>query len=67
LPFEESCLRYHETDRAVRTASSEQVRQPIYTGALGKWRKYENHLDIWKEELGEIVEGLPEPVRIAGE
>ncbi|MEK6195531.1 MAG: sulfotransferase, partial [Deltaproteobacteria bacterium] len=51
LPFEESCVRYYETDRAVRTASSEQVRQPIYTGALGKWRQYEKHLDGWKEEL----------------
>jgi hypothetical protein len=67
LPFEESCVRYHETDRAVRTASSEQVRQPIYTGALGKWRQYEKHLDIWKEELGDIVEALPEVVRRAGE
>ena len=57
LPFEESCMRFYETDRAVRTASSEQVRQPIYTGALGKWRRYEQHLDIWKEELAEIVEG----------
>jgi tetratricopeptide (TPR) repeat protein len=67
LPFEESCVRYYETDRAVRTASSEQVRQPIYTGALGKWRQYEKHLDIWKEELGDIVEALPEAVRRAGE
>lgn len=67
LPFEESCVRYHETDRAVRTASSEQVRQPIYTGALGKWRQYEKHLAIFKEELGDIVEGLPEVVRSAGE
>jgi len=41
LPFEESCLRFYETERPVKTASSEQVRQPIYTGALGKWRRYE--------------------------
>ena len=40
LPFEESCVRFYETERAVKTASSEQVRQPIYTGALGKWRRY---------------------------
>jgi len=66
LPFEESCLHYYENVRAVRTASSEQVRQPIYTGALGKWRQYEKHLDIWKEELGDIVEGLPDGVRDAG-
>ncbi len=67
LPFEESCVRFYETERAVRTASSEQVRQPIYTGALGKWRKYEEHLDIWKDELGEIVNELPDMVRNAGE
>lgn len=66
LPFEEQCLRYWETDRAVRTASSEQVRQPIYTGALGKWRLYDAHLGLWKEQLGDIVEGLPETVRNAG-
>jgi tetratricopeptide (TPR) repeat protein len=66
LPFEESCVRFYETDRAVRTASSEQVRQPIYTGALGKWREYEEHLDIWKETLADIVEELPETVRNAG-
>lgn len=66
LPFEQQCLRYWETRRAVRTASSEQVRQPIYTGALGKWRQYENHLGLWKEQLGYIVDELPENVREAG-
>jgi tetratricopeptide (TPR) repeat protein len=67
LPFEDKCLRFWETDRAVRTASSEQVRQPIYTGALGNWRHYEKHLDLWKEQLGDIVGELPEVVRRAGE
>jgi tetratricopeptide (TPR) repeat protein len=66
LPFEEQCTRYWETDRAVRTASSEQVRQPIYTGALGKWRRYEDHLGLWKEQLGHIVTELPEVVVNAG-
>jgi len=66
LPFEEQCLRYWETDRAVRTASSEQVRQPIYTGALGKWRQYDEHIGLWKEQLGYIVEELPEIVKSAG-
>ena len=55
LPWEEACGRFYETQRPVRTASSEQVRQPIYTGALNFWRNYERHLD----ELIEIVE----PVR----
>jgi tetratricopeptide (TPR) repeat protein len=66
LPFEESCVRFHETDRAVRTASSEQVRRPIYRDALGKWRHYEKHLDIWKEELAPIIAELPETVRNMG-
>ena len=66
LPFEESCVRFHETDRAVKTASSEQVRQPIYTAALGTWRRYEKHLDLWHDQLGYIVEELPEVARNAG-
>ena len=66
LEFEEKCLRFYETERAVKTASSEQVRQPIYTGALGKWRDYENHLDLWKAQLGHIIDELPETVQNAG-
>src|SRR5262249_23600203 len=66
LPFEERCLRYYENERAVRTASSEQVRRPIYRDALGKWRRYEAHLGLWKEQLGHIVDELPEAVRNAG-
>jgi tetratricopeptide (TPR) repeat protein len=66
LPFEEQCLRYYETDRAVNTASSEQVRQPIYRDALGKWRRYEKHLGYWKEELADIIDELPESIRNAG-
>jgi tetratricopeptide (TPR) repeat protein len=66
LPFEEACVRFHENTRAVKTASSEQVRQPIYSGALGYWRRYEQHLDLWREELGDIVDDLPEAVRNAG-
>lgn len=44
LPFEENCLRFHETRRAVRTASSEQVRQPLYRSGLDQWRSYEPFL-----------------------
>ncbi|MGH8223068.1 MAG: sulfotransferase family protein, partial [Woeseiaceae bacterium] len=66
LPFEESCLRFYETERAVKTASSEQVRQPIYSSGLGKWRRYEKYLDLWKEQLDYIVDELPETVRNAG-
>jgi tetratricopeptide (TPR) repeat protein len=66
LAFEEGCLRFHETDRAVKTASSEQVRQPIYTRALGYWRHFDRHLGVWKEELADILDELPEVVRSAG-
>ena len=66
LPFEEACVQFHETRRAVRTASSEQVRQPLYTSALGYWRHYEKHLDLWREEFADILEELPETVRNAG-
>jgi tetratricopeptide (TPR) repeat protein len=65
LPFEKACLHFHETERAVKTASSEQVRQPIYTDALGIWRKYDEHLGIWKEELADIIDELPDSVRRA--
>ena len=66
LPFEESCLRYHENTRTVRTASSEQVRRPIYTEALGTWRRYEKHLGFWQSELADIIAALPERVQNAG-
>jgi len=45
LPWEENCVRFYETERPVRTASSEQVRQPVYTRSINFWRNYENHLD----------------------
>lgn len=52
LPFEESCLRFWETDRPVRTASSEQVRQPIFTSSIHRWRNYQAHI----EELIEVLQ-----------
>lgn len=66
LPFEEQCVRFHETERAVKTASSEQVRQPIYTGALGKWRKYKSHLGEWQDTLAPVIDKLPDAVKNAG-
>lgn len=54
LPFEVNCLRFHETERAVKTASSEQVRRPIYSTSVNLWRNYEAHL----EELVHILEPL---------
>jgi tetratricopeptide (TPR) repeat protein len=55
LAFEEACLRFYETERAVRTPSSEQVRKPIYTEGLDQWRNYEAYLGPLKEALGPEV------------
>ncbi len=52
LPFEPACLAFHENPRAVRTASSEQVRQAIYKSAVDHWRNYEPWLDPLKAALG---------------
>lgn len=52
LDFETGCVDFYKTDRAVRTASSEQVRQPINTAGLEQWRHFEAHLDPLKEALG---------------
>ena len=59
LEFEQNCLQFHRTERAVRTASSEQVRQPIYSGAMEHWRNFEPHLDELKEALGPVLERYP--------
>jgi len=55
LDFEEQCLRFYETDRAVRTPSSEQVRKPIYKEGLEQWRNFESYLGPLKEALGPEV------------
>ncbi len=52
LPFEEACLKFHETERSVRTASAEQVRSPIYTSGLDHWRRFESWLGPLREALG---------------
>jgi tetratricopeptide (TPR) repeat protein len=59
LPFEEQCLRFYETERAVRTPSAEQVRQPIYRAGLEQWRHYERHLGPLKKALGPVLERYP--------
>jgi tetratricopeptide (TPR) repeat protein len=55
LDFEPGCLRFHETARAVQTASSEQVRRPIYTEGLDQWRHYEPWLGPLKAALGSAL------------
>jgi hypothetical protein len=59
LEFEEQCLRFHETERAVRTPSSEQVRKPIYKEGLEQWRHYERHLAPLKRALGSVLDRYP--------
>jgi tetratricopeptide (TPR) repeat protein len=59
LPFEDECLRFYETERAIRTPSSEQVRQPVYTEGLEQWRNFEPHLGPLKDALGPLLERYP--------
>ena len=44
LEWEDQILRFYETERAVKTASSEQVRQPIYNRSVNSWKRYETEL-----------------------
>ena len=53
LPWDEACLRFHESRREVRTASFAQVRRPIYKASVGRWRRYARHLAPLLEALGE--------------
>jgi tetratricopeptide (TPR) repeat protein len=56
LPFEAACLTFHQTRRSVRTASAEQVRQPIYTSGVGQWRHFEEELQPLRRALGDALE-----------
>ncbi len=60
LPFEEACLRFHQTERAVRTASSEQVRRPIFRDAKEHWQNYEPWLEPLKSALGSVLDAYPD-------
>jgi len=59
LEFENSCLSFHETKRSVRTASSEQVRQPIYRSGLEQWRNYSTQLGGLENQLANIIASYP--------
>ena len=63
LPFEKACLSFWKTDRAVRTASSEQVRRPIFTDAVEHWRQFAPRLAPLVKALGPLVESYPAPLR----
>ena len=55
VPYEEGCAEFHKTRRPVRTASSEQVRRPMYGDSIGAWRNVEPHLEGLKAALGPEV------------
>ena len=51
IPFEENCVSFYKTERSVRTASSEQVRQPINRKGMGRWKPYAKHLKPLVESI----------------
>jgi hypothetical protein len=59
LPFEDNCLNFHQNTRAVRTASSEQVRRPINRDGVDQWKPYAAHLEPLKRALGGLWETYP--------
>jgi hypothetical protein len=59
LPFEEQCLRFHETRRVVQTASSEQVRRPLFAEGVDQWRNFEPWLGDLKRVLGDVIQQYP--------
>lgn len=56
LPWEDACLRFYETERSVTTPSRWQVRQPIYSSSVKRWKKYENKIQPLIEALGDLAE-----------
>ena len=61
LPFEEECISFHETNRSVRTASSEQVRKPVNKDGMARWKPYANNLKPLIESLDQDLL-LPEDI-----
>jgi tetratricopeptide (TPR) repeat protein len=61
LEFEPGCLRFHETKRSVRTASAEQVRQPLYASGVGYWKHFESQLEPLRRALGDCMQRFAEP------
>ena len=57
--FEEGCMAFHSNDRAVRTASSEQMRRPINRDGVGQWRPYHAWLAPLKNALGPVLHAYP--------
>jgi tetratricopeptide (TPR) repeat protein len=71
LEWDPACLEFHKTDRKVTTASSLQVRQPLYSSAVAKWRRYESHLEAMLRILKDYPVDAPtpqdEPLRCAAQ
>ena len=61
LEFQPACLTFHETKRPVRTASAEQVRQPLYVSAVGYWKHFESELEPLRAALGDCLDRFAEP------
>jgi tetratricopeptide (TPR) repeat protein len=61
LPFDERCLRFYQNERAVRTASSEQVRRPIYREGVDHWQHFEPWLGPLRRALGPVLDSYPQP------
>lgn len=59
LPFEDACLRFYETKRAVKTPSSEQVRRPLNAASLDQWRHFEAWLGPLRQSLGDVADVYP--------
>lgn len=59
LPFDPACLEFHRNPRPVRTASADQVRQPISSDGIGRWRMFEPWLEPLRASLGEALSGYP--------
>lgn len=56
LEFEEACLNFHENEAPVSTASSVQVRKPLYSGSIGRWKKYGTKLNPLRTALGDLAD-----------
>ena len=66
LPFDERCLKFYENERAVRTASSEQVRRPIYRDGVDHWKHFEAWLGPLQAALGPVLDHYPAVPDFAG-
>jgi hypothetical protein len=60
LPFEAATLSFYDNDRAVRTASSQQVRKPIFREGIDHWRNYEPWLEPLRQALGDVLTAYPQ-------